>query len=573
MEDYDLIVAHKPGEAIANWTELCAECRKTQEDVLKGILGLAAGTEIGKRYSFADIDSIEAFQEKVPVLDYPDIEDYIERMADGEESLLFPGRTEYFISTSGTTGNSKKIPESSAGMRAKRAVLDLRNIYLAQNVIAACMKLPKFHELLARKGLADKAGDVAWLGTGMLEHVHFFSVTSATENRKTAGGIDIGFASGKTFENSPFTQSLAYPKELMTFADGDAVMYLTMLFALRYDDVTIITANNAARFYARVRYAQQHAEQIIADLRTGTIWDGLVLSDDNRALLESQLEPFPERADELQAILDQGRDGFVPKNYWPYVALTKFWLGGSVGVNVRKVKPLMPTDTLYFDVGYGASEAKINIPYHPNTVPGTLGITSAFYEFKPVDSDAMLTADQLEGGKDYEIFLTTYSGLYRYPLHDIVRVESFFQKTPDIEFITKSREILNIAQEKVPAPQAIDLLMALAKDRGLSIRQAQVFPNLDGQAYEVFVEFDDEEQARACDLDGLAVEFDQLLQERFELYGRNRAFRSLSPLLMHAMRQGWQDSLFAAKADKGIPTSQVKLAVMVTERPDGKWIL
>jgi hypothetical protein len=272
-------------------------------------------------------------------------------------------------------------------------------------------------------------------------------------------------------------------------------------------------------------------------------------------------------------MLDRGRDEFAPRNYWPYISLAKFWLGGSVGVNVHKVRPLMPAETLYFDVGYGASEGKINIPYRPDTVPGTLGICSIFYEFKPLDSDEMLTADRLEDGKEYEIFLTTYSGLYRYPLHDIVKVGGFFHDTPDIEFITKSREILNIAQEKVPAPKVIDLLMVFAGEKGLAIRQAQIHPNLAKQAYEVFMEFEDDRQAAGFDPGACAAEFDLLLQETFELYKRNRGFQSLRQLEMHAMREGWQASLYAAKEKTGAPSSQVKLPVMVRERPEETWIM
>ena len=93
-------------------------------------------------------------------------------------------------------------------------------------------------KLVKDKGIDLTEGNIS----SIMGHVHYYSVTSAIPNKKTSGGIDIGFASGKTFETSEFTNFLSYPKELMGLADGEATMYLTMLFSLRYDDVVLVTS-------------------------------------------------------------------------------------------------------------------------------------------------------------------------------------------------------------------------------------------------------------------------------------------------------------------------------------------
>lgn len=569
MDIYNEILSLNGEGLLKYWLELCDDCRATQEEVLKSIIENSRDTEYGKAHNFSSIKSVEDYRRNVDISDYDAFEDYIERMANGERDLLFPGLTDFFISTSGTTGKSKKIPESKEGLEAKSAVLTLRNGFLAKTLMENIMDSKKFKELIVNKNI-----DVNNLSRDLINNVHFYSVTSASPNKKTSGGIDIGFASGKTFENSKFASRLSYPKELMGLSDGEATMYLTMMFALRYDDVVFITSNNAGRFYSRIKYAQEHAEEMINDLRCGTISERLNISDDERKLFESYIEPHPQRADELEELLNRGRKYFIPKYYWKYLFVGRFWLSGSVGVNVDKVRKYLG-DVLYFDIGYGASEGKLNIPFKNDIGYGTLAIASVFFEFIPVGEDTVLTADELEDGGEYEIILTTYSGLYRYPLHDIVKVRGFVGNTPNIEFISKSKEILNIAQEKVPAPGVLDCLNRFIESKGFNLRQAQIYPNNKEISYEIYIELENvnEFNQKDIDLDSLNIEFDDLLRNKFELYNRNRKFESLEPLRIYVMREGWQKHLYDLKEKTGAPRSQVKLATMINEAPENEWII
>ena len=518
---YEEILSLSDKEALIKWIELGSKCGQTQEEVLMSILDYAKDTEYGKKHDFENIKSIEDFQNKIPFNEYGDLEEYIERMADGEKDILFQGVTEFFISTSGTTGKSKKIPESHESSLAKKAVLKLRNAFLGKTLLGNIRESKKFMKLVKDKGIDLTEGNIS----SIMGHVHYYSVTSAIPNRKTKGGIDIGFASGKTFETSEFTNYLSYPKELMGLADGEATMYLTMLFSLRYDDVVLVTSNNAGRFYARVKYAQEHAEEIINDLKNGTISERLNISSSERELFENYMEPHVERANELEDLLNRGREYFIPKYYWPYLFIARFWLSGSVGVNVDKVRPYFDDDVFYFDIGYGASEGKLNIPMSNEMTYGTLATSSIFFEFIPVGSDEVLTADELEDGGEYEIILTNYAGLYRYPLHDIVKVKGFFGNTPNIEFLSKSREILNIAQEKLPASQVLDNLNEFLTENGYRLRQAQIYPNNEQLHYDIFIEMEDL-KIDDISLTELSADFDNLLREDAELYDRNRKFES-----------------------------------------------
>lgn len=60
---------------------------------------------------------------------------------------------------------------------------------------------------------------------------------------------------------------------------------------------------------------------------------------------------------------------------------------------------------------------------------------SVFYEFKPKEANSyqtLLTLDQLEIGRSYELVVTTLSGLYRYQTHNHFLVVGRYHDTPTI---------------------------------------------------------------------------------------------------------------------------------------------
>ena len=80
--------------------------------VLSSIISRNKDTEIGKKYNFSSIKTIEDYRNNVPLSDYEDYRSYIERMVEkGEENLLSPNKVTYYSPTSGTTSSSKLIPK------------------------------------------------------------------------------------------------------------------------------------------------------------------------------------------------------------------------------------------------------------------------------------------------------------------------------------------------------------------------------------------------------------------------------------------------------------------------------
>jgi hypothetical protein len=88
----------------------------TQRQVLRRLLRQAADTEWGQRYDFAALaeadDVVAAYQDRVPLHTYDDIREDAERVRQGAEDVMWPGRFKHFAVSSGTVSEGKIIPIS-----------------------------------------------------------------------------------------------------------------------------------------------------------------------------------------------------------------------------------------------------------------------------------------------------------------------------------------------------------------------------------------------------------------------------------------------------------------------------
>ncbi len=136
------------------------------------------------------------------------------------------------------------------------------------------------------------------------------------------------------------------------------------------------------------------------------------------------------------------------------------WTGGSCGIPLARVRPTLPPTARVAELGYLASELRGTLMVDLNRNIGIPTIHENFFEFVERDDwdagrQAFLTIDQLTEGKEYYIFPTTATGLYRYFMNDIVRVTGLFYNTPTIEFVQKGKGVTNITGEKLYESQVI----------------------------------------------------------------------------------------------------------------------
>ena len=82
----------------------------SQQKIFSEILRKASRTFFGKDHGFPDIRNYDDFRNQVPVKDYEGLKQYFDRVAHGEQDVLWPGRPSYLAKTSGTTSGTKYIP-------------------------------------------------------------------------------------------------------------------------------------------------------------------------------------------------------------------------------------------------------------------------------------------------------------------------------------------------------------------------------------------------------------------------------------------------------------------------------
>ncbi len=94
------------------------QAESIQMNVLKELIEEAANTEWGKKYDYKNIKTYQDFSKIVPLQNYDDIKEYVERMRHGQKNILWPGEVVWFAKSSGTTNDkSKFIPVTKDGLK------------------------------------------------------------------------------------------------------------------------------------------------------------------------------------------------------------------------------------------------------------------------------------------------------------------------------------------------------------------------------------------------------------------------------------------------------------------------
>lgn len=96
-------VRNRPFELQAKWFDF--------------LVSTSLQTEFGKLFSFNTLSSIAEFQKNIPLQTYETLKPFIEKEINGEEHILWKGKTNWFSKSSGTTSDrSKLIPVSEESL-------------------------------------------------------------------------------------------------------------------------------------------------------------------------------------------------------------------------------------------------------------------------------------------------------------------------------------------------------------------------------------------------------------------------------------------------------------------------
>ncbi|MBW2262750.1 MAG: GH3 auxin-responsive promoter family protein [Deltaproteobacteria bacterium] len=503
----------------------------TQRALLGEILEHSADTVIGRERGFAKIRGYEQYAERVPVGDYEDHRPYIDRHARGEEGVLFPGKPIMYNCSSGTTAQPKLIPISQFNFDrtiSKRGKLWLYGL------------MREFPGVFAGKDL---------------------SVVSKDVEGHTEDGTPFGSLSGLIYKNIPEFVKLVHtiPYSVMTIEDYDAKIYSLLRFSVP-SNVTAMFTGNPSTVHNMVTRADQWKEELIRDVRDGTLRKDLDLEPGIRAEAEAMLEPAPERAAELDRIASSG-DRFRPIDYWPDLKLVHTWKNGNCRLVIPKLEPWFGGKVPFLDFGYIASEITATDLLDRETDGSILQVQSAFYEFtRLADEDAddrrFYLAHELEVGERYFIYVTTLSGLYRYDMNDVVEVVGRFHQAPVFKFLFKGQGVTSITGEKLSEQQFIEAVQRGAREAGVEHDFFLGLADVEQTRYVLHIELLGDPAADAVDRFADAV--DGALHEVNVEYEAKRKSDRLGPVTVVHMGEGFFDRYRTLRLDEGAHIGQLK---------------
>lgn len=368
--------------------------RRAQLELLERIVAANEACQFGLHHHFSRIDGIEIYRQRVGVEAYEGIAPWIARMADGEQNLLTSAPIVAFEETGGSTSGRKLIPYTAMGLTAFRLAV-----------------LP---------WLAELARAIPAITQGRA----YVAISPATRpQRMTPAGISVGLASDAAYLGADlaptFAALLAVSPEVGRIAEVEEWRIATL------------------------------AELVAApDLSFVSVWSPTFLLDHMQALpaLADRVSARLNAADaqRLDAALRHG--SIETARLWPQLACISCWTDGASAAFAARLAELFPHARVE-PKGLLATEAAITLPFagSDGAIPA---LTSTVIEFVD-EGGAVGLCDELSPGGLYRVLLTTWSGLYRYDIGDVVRCMGMEGGLPRLRFEGRAGRVSDLVGEKL----------------------------------------------------------------------------------------------------------------------------
>ncbi|KAK4748417.1 hypothetical protein SAY87_015003 [Trapa incisa] len=420
---------------IEEFEAMTRDAGRVQQETLRRILEENRDTEYLVSLGLNGRTDEQSFKARVPIVTHSDLAHYIQRISDGDPNPILTGKPITVISlSSGTTqGKPKYVPFN-------------------EELVDSTMQI--FRTSYAFRNREYPIG----LGKA-LQFVY------GSKQFKTKGGLNAGTATTNVFRSSKYKSTMrsmqfqcCSPDEVIFGPDFHQSLYCHLLCGLLFrDEVQFISSTFAHSIVHAFRTFEQVWEELCNDIRTGVLTCRITVPS-IRATLSKLLKPDPQLADLISDKCKQLVNwyGLIP-TLFPNVKYVYGIMTGSMEPYLAKMRhyagdlPLMSAD-------YGSSEGWIGANVNPRLPPEEAVFAVlpniGFFEFIPLrESHGGVKLDpvgltEVKVGEEYEILITTFAGLYRYRLGDVVKVVGFHNSTPELRFICRRNLLLTINIDK-----------------------------------------------------------------------------------------------------------------------------
>lgn len=135
-----------------------------------------------------------------------------------------------------------------------------------------------------------------------------------------------------------------------------------------------------------------------------------------------------------------------PKILWPRLDTISCWTAGASAPFARQLAEIFPTVHIQ-GKGLLATEGVVTIPIVGHPYP-LLAVESGYYEFLDAKQQSHGATD-LKESCEYEVVMTTHSGLYRYRIGDRVVMRGWASTAPMLEFLGRAGAVSDLCGEKL----------------------------------------------------------------------------------------------------------------------------
>lgn len=427
--------------------------QRCQAMILRHMVQDNAQSDWGRALGFDRIGSVAEYQRRVPLSNWSDYEEAIQRIARGESGVLTAEPVDRLIPSSGSTSACKLVPYTASLMQQFNAAIGPWVVDLFD------------HDRELAQGPA------------------YWSISPAFDAPRVAATIPVGFDADSAYLGSVFGPMLAsvfaVPTGVGAIRDMDMFQRITLLFLLRARSLRLISVWHPSFFSILLDRLEADWHSLLLDVERGFTLEAFHQSEMQAARATECLNPDPNLAEQLRAI------GPVPEDLWPSLGCVSCWADAGATAPARELTRRLPQSS-FQPKGLIATEAFVSLPFaghHP------LAVRSHFFEFLDEAGQCHL-AHELAVGAEYEVIVTTSSGLYRYRLGDRVRVDRFVGQTPSLRFLGRTDGVSDWFGEKLNEVHVASAIDSVIPTKTREVRFAMLAPERCGDAvgYTLFIE-------------------------------------------------------------------------------------
>lgn len=414
----------------------------TQKDILLDILDRNKKVEYLSKYDIEKILSqknkvniLKDFQNNIPIVEYNDIEKWIEKEKNGEKNSLLADDIKLFELTSGSTSNIKYIPYTKK--------------FLAKYTSAIYVWL---YDLYKNNKELYK-GSVYWSISPILKRERF-----------TKAGIRVGIEDDVSYFNKFSAYILdnlfTVPKEIKNMENMEDFLLITSIFLLFSKNLSMISIWSPSFLLILLDYIEANKREICEIIKENYLKDNNFKDKEikNKAYFTVIQKKYRKLWEKNRAkyLIEKFscNEEINYENIWEKLELISCWADGN-SINIYEQLKKKFLNVKFQAKGLMSTECIVSFPLSEITKGSIVAYNSFFYEFIEIneneleDFSKIKLLNELEIGKKYNIIVTTDAGLYRYNTNDLIEVVAFFKNVPVINFIGRNKKYSDIVGEKL----------------------------------------------------------------------------------------------------------------------------